>query len=277
MAGRVATFAQVKARSAAEEALRLVRDHGGWIAGAGGRVRGYEADGILVELHTPFAGHAKVGDAHRYQAALDGRDLPVGNATLVVRDEWESPALVAVLDGRMRVVGVARFREGEWVHEVSSRLTGVPAYVCREDADDLAATVATIDLVASRLWPAPSRAVFLGVVMATRALRSHSALLPLVLAEVAPMGLEIDAGPETSLARVCVRRFRVPRPKAFEAGLRDLFAGWHVHRGGSIAEVGVELERGREWLDAEMRRLGIGDLDDLDVRVALSAPMTDDL
>ena len=62
------------------------------------------------------------------------------------------------------------------------------------------------------------------------------------------------------------------RPKAFEARLRDLFAGWHVYREGSVAEVGVELGGGREWLDAEMRRLGIGDLDDLDVRVALAVP-----
>lgn len=216
MAGRVTTFAEVKARTAAEEALRLVRKRGGWISGPGGRVRGYEADGVLVELHTPFAGTAKVGHAYRCQAALDGRHLPDGTATLVVRDEWESPALVAVLDEQMRVAGVARYREGDWVHEVSAKLTGVPAFVLRDDADDLAAAVGTVNLVASRLWPAPSRAVFLGVVMATRALWSHSALLPLVLAEVAPEGLEIDAGPETALTRVCVKRFRVLRPKAFD-------------------------------------------------------------
>lgn len=277
MAGKVTTFAQVKARSAAEEALRLVREYGGWITAPGGRIRGYEADGILVELHTPFSRRAKVSDAHRYQAALDGRGLPDGTATLVVRDEWDTPALVAVLDEQMRVAGVARYREGDWVHEVYAKLTGVPAFVLRDDADDLAAAVATVSLVASRLWPAPSRAIFLGVVMGVRALWSHSALLPLVLAEVAPMGLEIDAGPETTLTRVCVKRFKVTRPKAFEARLRDLFAGWHVYRGGAVAEVGTELERGREWLDAEMRRVGIGDLDDLDVHVALSAPMVDDL
>lgn len=273
MAGKVTAFAQVKARSAAEEALKLVRQHGGWIAGPGGRVRGYEADGILVELHTPFAGTAKMGHAYRYQVALDGRHLPDGTATLVVRDEWESPALVAVLDEQMRITGVARYREGDWVHEVSAKLTGVPAFVLRDDADDLAAAVATVDQVVSRLWPAPSRTIFLGVVMSVRALWSHSALLPLVLAEVAPEGLEIDAGPETVLTRVCVMRFKVSRPKAFEARLRALFAGWHVYRGGSVAEVEIELERGREWLDAGMRRLGIGDLDDLDVRVALAAPL----
>lgn len=272
MAGKVPTFAQVKARSAAEEALRLVREHGGWITAPGGRVRGYEADAILIELHTAFAGNATVGHALRYRAALDGRDLPDGTATLVVRDEWDSPALVAVLDERMQVAGVARYREGEWIHEVSAKLTGVPAHVLREDADDLTAAIATIDLVASRLWPAPSRAIYLGVVMSVRALWSHSALLPLVLAEVAPEGLEIDAGSDTTLTRACVRRFKVARPKAFEARLRDLFAGWHVYREGSVAEVGVELGGGREWLDAEMRRLGIGDLDDLDVRVALAVP-----
>lgn len=276
MAGRVTTFAQVKARSVAEEALKLVRERGGWIAGPGGRVRGYEADGILVELHTPFAGHAKISDAHRYQAAMEGRGLPDGTATLVVRDEWESPALVAVLDEQMRVAGVARYREGDWVHEVSAKLTGVPAFVLRDDADDLAAAVGTVNLVASRLWPAPSRVIFLGVVMATRALWSHSALLPLVLAAVASEGLEIDAGPETALTRVCVKRFRVFRQKAFEARLRDLFAGWHVYRGGGVPEVAVELWGGREWLDAEMRRLGIGDLEELDVRVALAAPTAEE-
>lgn len=272
MAGKVPTFAQIKACSAAEEALRLVREHGGWITAPGGRVRGYEADAILIELHTAFAGNAKVGDALRYRAALDGRDLPNGTATLVVRDEWDSPALVAVLDERMQVAGVARYREGEWIHEVTAGLTGVPAFVLREDADDLTAAIATIDLVASRLWSAPSRAVFLGVVMSVRALWSHSALLPLVLAEIAPEGLEIDAGSDTTLTRAYVRRFKVARPKAFEARLRDLFAGWHVYRGDAVAEIGVELGGGREWLDAEMRRLGIGDLDDLDVRVALAVP-----
>lgn len=275
MAGRVTTFAQVKARSAAEEALKLVRERGGWIAGPGGRVRGYEADGILVELHTPFAGTAKMGHAYRYQAALDGRHLPDGAVTLVVRDEWESPALVAVLDEQMRVAGVARYREGDWVHEVSAKLTGIPAFVLRDDADDLAAAVATVNLVASRLWPALSRAIVLGVVMSVRALWSHSALLPLVLAKIAPQGLEIDVGPETVLTRVCVKRFRVLRPKAFEARLRDLFAGWHVYRGDAVPEVAVELGEGRKWLDAEMRRLGIGDLDDLDVRVAMAAPVAD--
>lgn len=272
MVGRVTAFAEVKARSAAEEALRLVREHGGWITAPGGRIRGYEADAIMVELHTAFSGTAKIDHAYRYQAALDGRGLPDGTATLVVRDEWESPALVAVLDEQMRIAGVARYREGEWIHEMAAKLTGVPAYVCREDADDLAAAAATVNLVASRLWPTPSRAIFLGVVMATRALWSHSALLPLVLAEVAPQGLEIDAGSESALTRVCVKRFRVVRPKAFEARLRDLFAGWHVYRGDGVPEVAVELERGREWLDAEMRRLGIGELDDLDVRAALAAP-----
>ncbi len=273
MAGRVTTFAQIKAQSAAEEALKLVRERGGWIVGPGGRVRGYEADGILVELHTPFAGTAKMGRTYRYQAALDGRHLPDGAATLVVRDEWESPALVALLDEQMRVAGVARYREGDWVHEVSAKLTGVPTFVLRDDADDLAAAIGTVNLVASHLWPAASRAVFLGVVMATRALWSHSTLLPLVLAEVAPQGLEVDVGPETSLARVCVKGFRVLRPKAFEARLRDLFAGWHVYRGDGVPEVAAELGEGREWLDAEMRRLGIGDLEDLDIRVALAAPM----
>lgn len=276
MAGRVTTFAEIKARSAAEEALRLVRKHGGWITAPGGRIRGYEADAIMVELHTAFSGTAKIDHAHRYQAALEGRGLPDGTATLVVRDEWDTPALVAVLDEQMRVAGVARYREGDWVHEVSAKLTGIPAFVLRDDADDLAAAVATVNLVASRMWPAPSRVIFLGVVMATRALWSHSALLPLVLAEVAPQGLEIDDGPETALTRVCVKRFRVSRPKAFEARLRDLFAGWHVYRGDGTPEVAVELGEGRQWLDAEMCRLGSGDLEDLDIRVALAAPMSAD-
>lgn len=270
--GRVTAFAEVKARSAAEEALRLVRERGGWINASGGRIRGYEADAFMVELHTAFSGTAKIDHAYRYQAALDGRRLPDGTATLVVRDEWNTPALVAVLDAHMRIASVARFREGEWIHEVSAKLTGVPAFVLRDDADDLSAAVGTIDLVASRLWPAPSRAVFLGVVMATRALWSHSALLPVVLAEIAPQGLEIDVGPETVLTRVCVKRFRAVRPKAFEARLRDLFAGWHVYRGDGVPEVAVELGEGRKWLDAEMRRLGIGDLEGLDIRVALAAP-----
>lgn len=275
MAGKVPAFVQFKALSVAEEALRLVKEHGGWISTSSGRICGVEADGVLVELHTPFAGYSKVSHAYRYQAALDGRHLPDGTATLVVWDGWDTPALVAVLDERMRVAGVARYREGEWIHEVSARLKGVPAYVCRDDADDLAATIATIGLMASRLWPVPSRAVFLGVVMSVRALWSHSTLLPLVLAHVEPNGLEIDTGAESTLTRVCVKRFEVSRPRAFEAKLRDLFMGWHVYRGGAVAEVGVGLEIGRERLDAAMRRQGIGDLDDLDVRVAMAAPMTD--
>ncbi|MBF0094365.1 MAG: hypothetical protein HQL34_07460 [Alphaproteobacteria bacterium] len=262
-------FVQAKAEAAAEQALKLVRERGGWISTPGGRVRGCEADGVLVELHTPFAGNIAVSDLHRYQAALDGRDLPDGVSTLVVKDGWNSPALIAVLDERMRLAGVARFREGDWVHDVASAMSGRPAYVHRDDADDVVTAIATMKLLATRLWGDDARLVFLGVVMGIRSLWVHSSLLPLVLAEVEPGGLEIDVG--ATLTGVCVKRLEIRNPKTFENRLRRLFGGWHVYRGDRVPEVGVELDGGRERLEGEMLRLGIGDLAELEVRVAMAA------
>lgn len=261
---------QAKAEAAAEQALKLIRERGGWISTPGGRVRGFEADGVSVELHTVFAGSPSVSHRHRYQAAIDGRELPDGMAALVVRDGWDSPALVAVLDDRMKICGVAKYREGDWVHDVSSAISGRPAFVCRDDADDLTAAIATVKLSATRMWGDDARALFLGVVMGIRALWAHSSLLPLVMAEVAPEGMEIDAG--NTLTGVVVKPLVIRNPRAFEASLRRLFEGWHVYRGDGIPEVGIELEEGRERLDMEMRRLGIGDLSELEVRVALAAP-----
>lgn len=269
-------MAQAKACLAAEEALRLVRERGCWLSTPGGRVRGYEADGVSVELHTRFAGTVRVTEAQRYQAALHGRGLAPEAATLVVSDGWASPALVAALDGHMRLAGVARFREGAWMHEVSAARAGIPVYVAREDADDLAAASETVRLVAERIWPAGARIVYLGLVMSTRALWSHSALLPQVLAATVPEGIEIDAGPEATLARVCVRRLKIAHASGFEAGLRRLLESWQVRRVGDGVEVSVDLDYGREWLDGEMRRSGLGDLSDLEVRVALAAPSWSD-
>jgi hypothetical protein len=141
-------FLQAKAEAAAEQALQLLRERADWISTPKGRVHGYEADGVVIELHTAFAGHMSVSHRHRYQAALDGRVLPDGVATLVVRDGWDTPALIAVLDGRMHLAGVARYREGDWVHDVASAATGHPAYVCREDTDDLTAAIATVKILA---------------------------------------------------------------------------------------------------------------------------------
>lgn len=263
-------FVQAKAEAAAEQALKLVRERGGWISTPGGRVRGFEADGVLVELHTAFAGCTTVSHGHRYQAALDGRVLPDGVATLVVRDGWDTPALIAVLDDRMHLAGVARFREGDWVHDVASAMSGRPAYVHRDDADDLVTAIATMKLLATRLWGDDARVVFLGLVMGIRAVWVHSSLLPLILADVVPEGLEIDSG--ATLTGVCVKRLEIRRPRAFEAALRRLFEGWHVYRGDGGPEVGVELDGGRERLEGEMLRLGIGDLAELEVRVAMAAP-----
>jgi hypothetical protein len=263
-------FLQAKAEAVAEQALRLVRERGGWLSTPGGRVRGCEADGIAVELHTAFAGSFSLSHRHRYQAALDGRVLPDGTATLVVKDGWESPALVAVLDERMRLTGVALFRDGDWLHDLASATTGHPAYVCREDADDLTAAIATVKLLANRVWGEDARALVLGVFMSLRSLWVHSSLLPLVLAETVPEGLEIDAG--ETLTGTVVKRLEIRRPRAFEANLRRLFGSWNVYRGDAGPEVSVELQGGRERLEAEMRRLGIGDLAELEVRVAMAAP-----
>lgn len=266
---------QVKAQAAAEQALKLIRERGGWISTPGGRVRGFEADGVLVELHTAFAGNVAMSRRHRYQAALDGRVLPDGVATLVIRDGWDSPALVAVLDERMRIGGVARYREGDWIHDLSAATTGHPAFVCREDADDFGPAIATVKLLATRLWGSEARAVFAGVVMGIRSLWVHSSLLPLVLAETAPDVMEIDGGP--TLTGAVVKRLKVHGPRDFETSLRRLFLSWHVYRGGTIPEVTVELDAGREWLEVEMGRLGIGDLAELDVRVALAAPLVEEV
>jgi hypothetical protein len=261
---------QVKAQAAAEQALKLIRERGGWISTPKGRVRGYEADGVALELHTAFAGNVDVSHRHRYQAALDGRVLPDGVATLVIRDGWDAPALVAVLDERMRIGGVARYRDGEWLHDLSAATTGHTAFVCREDADDLTAAVATVKLLANRMWDEDARALVLGVFMSLRSLWVHSLLLPLVLAETVPEGLEIDAG--ETLTGTVVKRLEIGRPRAFEANLRRLFGSWHVYRGDAGPEVSVELGKGRERLEAEMRRQGLGDLGELEVRVAMAAP-----
>lgn len=237
-------------------------------------MHGYEADGVAIELHTAFAGHMSVSHRHRYQAALDGRVLPDGVATLVVRDGWDTPALIAVLDGRMHLAGVARYREGDWVHDVASAATGHPTYVCREDTDDLTAAIATVKILATRTWGSGARAVFAGVVMGIRSLWVHSSLLPLVLAEIVPEGMDIDVG--ATLTGVCVKRLEIRNSKTFENRLRRLFGGWHVYCGCAVPEVGVELDAGREWLDAEMHRLDIGDLAELDVRVALASPLSEE-
>jgi hypothetical protein len=106
--------------------------------------------------------------------------------------------------------------------------------------------------------------------MSLRSLWVHSSLLPLVLAETVPEGLEIDAG--ETLTGTVVKRLEIRRPRAFEANLRRLFGSWNVYRGDAGPEVSVELQGGRERLEAEMRRLGIGDLAELEVRVAMAAP-----
>lgn len=262
---------QAKAHAAAEQALKLVRERGGWISTPGGRIRGCEADGVAVELHTAFAGSFSVSRRHRYQAALDGRSLPDGIATLVVRDGWNTPALVAALDERMRVAGVACYREGNWVHDIASAISGRPAYVHREDADDLSPAIATVKLLATHMWGTDAQAVFAGVVMGIRSIWVHSSLLPLLLAEVAPEGMEIDVG--NTLTGVAVKKLEIRGQRAFELSVRRILGRWHVYRGGSVPEVAVELDAGREWLDGEMRRLAIGDLDELHVRVALAAPL----
>lgn len=265
---------RAKGQHAAEEALRLVRERGRWLATPGGRVLGYEGDGLVVELHTAFAGSFMVGGRDRRREAMAGRGLPMGSATLVVRDGWLEPALVAAVGDRMEIAGVARFRDGPWVHEVAACLAGIPAFVVAEDADDLRAAVDAVREVACGLWrPDVDRGLYLGVFMSPRSLWSHAALLPLVLAEAADGcgDLEVDAG--ETLTQACVKRFRVADPEAFETALRGMLGSWHVYRDGATADVTVGLEKGRDLLDAEMRRLGIGNLSELEVRVALAVPV----
>lgn len=269
----VPAFTLAKARIAAEEALALVRHDGAWGRDERGRFLLVEGDGVTVELRTAFNGGVALGQASRYRAAVEGHPLGPVHGTLVVRDEWTSPALVATVDELMMVSGLSSFREGFWRHEVTGLLKGIPGFVARDDSDDLPAAIQTIRDTVQRL-DLPQQAVAFGVVIATRSLWTHSSLLPLVLAAtVRGTGeMEIDHAPEGFLCGCAVKRLAIHDEAAFGRRLKGLLGSWSV----SDNELWIELAEGVDALARLTECEGIEPPTDVDVAIALAAPLAAD-